>query len=316
MSETHVIFGAAGALGSAIARKLVERGEAVRAIVRDPQYARELLPDRVAIVPGTAEDLESSVSGCRGAAVVYQCANVRYSKWTSEMPRNTENVLEGARQAGARLLFPGNMYSYGRFQSNPITEEHPAASTSKKGVLRRQLEETLMAAHEAGEVRVVIPRYPDFYGINVTNPVFAPIFEGALAGKSPAWPGKLDVPHSLIYVDDAAEAAILLGGSEDAYGQVWHVPGPEALTGRQFIELVFREAGKPARARALSGTMFRLFGILIPDAAEMVEILYQFEQPMVLDGSKFARAFPDFKYTPHQEAVRRTLEWFRQRENG
>lgn len=313
MSDTHVVFGAAGALGSAIVRKLVERGEAVRAIVRDPEYARELLPDRVAIVPGTAEDLESAVSGCRGAAVVYHCANVRYSEWTSSLPRATENILEGAREAGARLLFPGNVYSYGKFQTDPATEEHPTAATSKKGILRRQLEETLMGAHEAGDVRVVIPRYPDFYGINVINPIFAPIFESALAGKSAAWPGKLDVPHSLIFVEDAAEAAILLGGAEDAFGQMWHVPGPEPLTGRQFIELIFREAGNPPRTRSLSGIMFRLFGIFVPDAGEMVELLYQFEQPMVLDGRKFARAFPHFQYTPHQEAVRRTLEWFRQR---
>ncbi len=36
----------------------------------------------------------------------------------------------------------------------------------------------------------------------------------------------------------------------------------------------------------------------MPDAEEMVELMYEFEQPLVLDGSKFANASPDFRYTP------------------
>jgi hypothetical protein len=32
-----------------------------------------------------------------------------------------------------------------------------------------------------------------------------------------------------------------------------------------------------------------------------------------LDGTKFARAFPSFGYTPHEEAIRQTVEWFSKR---
>jgi hypothetical protein len=30
-------------------------------------------------------------------------------------------------------------------------------------------------------------------------------------------------------------------------------------------------------------------------------------------GLKFARAFPSFGYTPHEEAIQNTVEWFRKR---
>jgi hypothetical protein len=43
----------------------------------------------------------------------------------------------------------------------------------------------------------------------------------------------------------------------------------------------------------------------------MVEVMYQFEQPFVLDGSKFAEAYPDFEYTPHDIGIADTVEWYK-----
>ena len=39
-------------------------------------------------------------------------------------------------------------------------------------------------------------------------------------------------------------------------------------------------------------------------------VLYQFEQPFVLDHSKYQRAFGN-QSTPHRKAIRRTLGWYR-----
>lgn len=312
-NETHVVIGATGALGSTIVRRLREEGKLVRAVARDVELANQLLPPSAGVVHGDMAYPESVKSALKGAAVIYHCVNIRYSEWERFMPGLTENILAGARREGARLLFPGNVYGYGPFQSVPATESHPPAATTKKGRVRNRIEQTLMDAHRAGEVQVVIPRFPDFYGPNVTNPLMTPIFQSALAGKEAGWPGKLDVPHDLVFIEDAARACVLLAEADDAYGQVWHVPGAGPLTGRRFTEMVFDAAGHRPKMRSLGRLLFRLFGVLIPDAGEMVEMLYLFEQPMVLDGSKFARAFPSFEYTPHPEAIRETVEWFRQR---
>ncbi len=312
MSKTHVVLGATGALGSAVVRRLAAQGETVRAVARDMDLAREILPASVGIVADNLLVPEQARTACEGAAVVYHCVNVRYSLWEKLMPVITDNVLEATKRAGARLVFPGNVYGYGPFQRIPATEDHPLAATSKKGRLRNRLEQRLMELHRAGKVPVVIPRFPDFYGPEVANPLMGPIFRQALAGKTAAWPGSLDAPHDLIFIDDAARASILLGATNDAYGETWHVPGAGPLTARQFIEMVFQAAGTTPNAKALSRLLFRFFGLLIPDAGEMVELLYQFEKPMVLDGGKFAAAFPDFRYTPHEEAVRKTVDWFKE----
>jgi hypothetical protein len=46
---------------------------------------------------------------------------------------------------------------------------------------------------------------------------------------------------------------------------------------------------------------------------ELNETLYQFERPFVSDASKFQGTFGPFEPTPHRDAVRRTVEWFRHR---
>jgi len=311
MNETHVVFGATGALGAAVVRQLAAEGKLVRAVVRDAGWAQQLLPSSAGVVVADATNAKSVRSACEGASVVYHCVNVRYSRWTSLMPAITENLLSGAREAKARLLFPGTVYGYGPLQACPATEDHPLGATSKKGQLRNSLERMLMEADRAGKVRVVIPRFPHLYGPNVTNPLMAPIFESALARKPTTWPMSLDTPHNLIYVEDAARACTLLASSRSAFGQVWHVPGPGPLTGRQFIEMVYRAAQANPDVKALRRYLFRIVGWFIPDAGEMVELLYLFEHPMLLDGSRFARAFPSFSFTPHQEAIASTVEWFR-----
>ena len=312
MAGVHVVFGATGALGSAIVRELIARGEFVRAVVRDPEEGKAILPETAGIVSGDALDPESAASAVRGAEVVYDCVNVRYSKWTEMLPSIRSNVMAAARKASALLVYPDTVHAYGPLQRTPATEEHPRAALSKKGMLRAEIEKNLLDADRRGDVRAVIPRYPDLYGPYVVNPTIRPMFEAALNEKTATWPVSLEVPHDLVFVEDAARAAILLGSRDDAYGQVWHVPGPGPLTGRQFLETIFAEAGTKPRVRAVGKRLFRLFGYFIPEAGEMGELLYQYENPLILDGRKFAAAFPDFRFTPHADAIRQSVEWYKE----
>ena len=50
MEEKHVVIGAAGALGSAIVGVLSGLGKSVRAVVRDVDRARRVLPPEADIV--------------------------------------------------------------------------------------------------------------------------------------------------------------------------------------------------------------------------------------------------------------------------
>ncbi|MBL7074285.1 hypothetical protein ISS37_03485 [candidate division KSB1 bacterium] len=77
--------------------------------------------------------------------------------------------------------------------------------------------------------------------------------------------------------------------------------------------MAFKAAGTKPNLGVMGRGFFRFFGLFVPDAREMVELMYEFEETLILNGSKFAGAFPSFKFTPHEDAVRQTVEWFRQR---
>jgi nucleoside-diphosphate-sugar epimerase len=308
----HVVFGAAGALGAAIVQNLTQQNKAVRAVVLDDGRARKVLPSSAEIVVADASKPDSIKPTFHNVSVIYHCVNVPYDKWTEVMPLVTGNILAGAIQTQANVVFPGNVYVYGRFQKVPTTEDHALAATAKKGKLRIALERKLMDAHSDGKAKVVIPRFPDYYGPNVTNKLMKPIFTAALSDKKARWVGNLNVQHDLVFIEDAAAACIMLGESASAYGEVWHVPGAGPTTGREFIDMAFRAAGNKPNIGLLSGRMLRVVGLVNSDAREMIELMYEFEEPLVLDGSKFSTEFPLFKYTSREEGIRKTINWFRQ----
>jgi nucleoside-diphosphate-sugar epimerase len=308
----HVVFGAAGALGAAIVQNLAQQNKAVRAVVRDVGQARKVLPSSAEIVVADASKPDSIKPAFPNVSVIYHCINVPYDKWTEVMPLVTDNILAGAIERQASVVFPGNVYVYGRFQRIPATEDHPLAATGKKGKLRIVLERKLMDAHNNGKVKVVIPRFPDYYGPNVTNKLMKPIFMAALSGKKASWIGNLDVRHDLVFIEDAAAACIMLGENASAHVEVWHVPGAGPITGREFIDMAFKAAGNKPNIGLLSGRSIRVAGLMNSDAREMIELMYEFEEPLVLDGSKFSTEFPLFKYTSYEEGIRKTIDWFRQ----
>jgi hypothetical protein len=58
-----------------------------------------------------------------------------------------------------------------------------------------------------------------------------------------------------------------------------------------------------------------LVGHVLPLAREGAEMVYQFEQPFVVDGSRAAGAF-GITATPYDEGVRRTLAGLREGDQG
>jgi nucleoside-diphosphate-sugar epimerase len=239
----HVVFGAAGALGAAIVQNLAQQNKPVRAVVRDVGRSRKVLPSLVEIVAADASKSDSIKPAFQDVSVIYHCVNVPYDKWTEIMPLVTDNILEGAIEVQANVIFPGNVYVYGRFQRIPATEDHPLAATTKKGKLRIALERKLMDEHRNGKVKVVIPRFPDYYGPNVTNNLMKPIFTATVSGEKASWIGNLDIQHDFVYIEDAASACTMLGETASSYGEVWHVPGAGPITGREFIDMAFKAAG-------------------------------------------------------------------------
>jgi nucleoside-diphosphate-sugar epimerase len=306
--ELHVVFGT-GAVGMAVTDELARRGKRVRVVNRS---GRARVPHGVEVVGGDATDEAFVREASEGASVVYFALNPPYNKWPELFPGLQAGVLEGAAAAGAKLIAMENLYMYGPTDGRPITEDLPYAANTRKGTVRARMSKELMEAHKSGRVRVAIGRASDFFGPRVlASAAGEQVFGRAVEGKSAQVAGDPDQPHTYTYVPDIGKGLVTLGEREEALGRAWHLPSPETLTTRQFVEMIFEEVGKPARVQAAPKIVLRALGLFNPAIRETIEMLYEFEEPFVVDDSSFERAFGE-RATPLRQAIQRTVRWYRE----
>jgi nucleoside-diphosphate-sugar epimerase len=307
--ELHVVYGT-GAVGMAVMDELVQRGpRRVRMINRS---GRARVPHGVEVVGGDATDEAFTREASEGASVVYFALNPPYDKWPELFPRLQAGVLEGAASAGAKLIAMENLYMYGPTDGRPITEDLPYAATTRKGTVRASMSKELMEAHKSGRVRVAIGRASDFFGPRaLTSAAGEQVFGRAVDGKSAQVAGDPDQPHTYTYTPDIGKGLVILGEREEALGQAWHLPSPETVTTREFVEMIFEAVGKPARVQAAPKILLRALGLFNPGMRETIEMLYEFEEPFVLDDSRFKQEFGDHA-TLLREAIQRTVRWYRE----
>lgn len=306
--KLHVIFGT-GPVGQATARELVRHGKVVKMINRSGKKPAGV-PENVTVVAGDVFDAALAKELAKGATHVYQCTNPAYHMWVEQFPTLQANTLGAAAAAGAKYIVMDNVYLYGDTHGQTIREDMPYNATNKKGTLRARMAKDVLAAHQSGKVRAVIARAADFYGPGVRDSAAGErMFGFAVQGKAASAAGNLDAKHSFTYIEDVGKALVILGERDEALGKAWHVPNAEVTTTRQFINLIFEELGQPAKMGAMGKLMMSIGGLFIPAARETVEMMYEFEQDFVVDGSLFTRTF-GLKATPYREGVKQTVAWY------
>jgi nucleoside-diphosphate-sugar epimerase len=307
IGELHVVFGT-GPVGLAVMDELVSKSKRVRMVNRS---GRASVPEGVQVVGGDATDEAFAREASEGASVVYFALNPPYTQWTELFPPLQAGVLEGAASAGAKLIAMENLYMYGPTDGRPLTEDLPYAPNTRKGTVRARMSQELMEAHKSGRVRVATGRASDFFGPRVlVSAAGEQVFGRAVEGKSAQVAGDPDQPHTYTYASDIGKELAILGEREEALGQAWHLPSPETVTTREFVEMIFEEVGKPARVQAAPKILLRAIGLFNPGIRETIEMLYEFEEPFVVDHSKFEQAF-GLHATPLKQAIGETVRWYR-----
>ena len=245
----HVVFGT-GQVGRVLTALLAGRGVAVRVVSRHkPAGMAEGIDWRAA----DAADPDAASDAAKGAAVIYQCLNAPYTQWPERFPPLQRGVLAAAERTGALLVSLENLYGYGPTGGRPMTEDLPLAATSVKGRTRAAMTAELLAAADGGRVRFAIGRASDFFGAGVTegSTLGERVFGNALAGRRADFIGNPDLPHSYSYIPDIAAGLATLGTDGRAMGQVWHLPGPQTVTTRAFLDLLAGQVGHPVAIRSV-----------------------------------------------------------------
>lgn len=305
----QIVFGT-GAVGLALIAELAGRGERVTAVNRSGGVR---LPEGVSLAMGDANDQAFTRSVCEGASVIYNCLNAPYSKWPAMLPALQQGLLSAAERSGAKLVVMDNLYMYGPTGGAPLTEELPFAATTRKGRCRAEMAQGLLEAHAAGRARVAIGRASDFFGPGALESAAGErVFATAVQGKKVQVLGDPDALHSYTYIPDIARGLVTLGSDDRAFGAAWHLPSAPAVSTREFVRMVFAAAGEPMKLARVSRPMLKLAGIFSPTIREVSEMLYEFEEPFIVDNSRFTATF-GWEATPLEQATTETVEWFKGR---
>ncbi len=284
----HVIFGT-GPLGQAVASELVARGESVRLVNRSGHLSAKLAG--VEVVAGDLTEVDSARRAVNGATVVYHCAAGPYTNWQGTLHRLMEGAIDAAASAGASLVYGDNLYTY-MPSSDPLTEETPERPRTRKGKVRKTVADLLRKAHEDGRVRAAIGRGSDFYGPGVlASAVGSEVFGRLQQGKTPRVLGNPDQLHSFTYIEDFGRGLAVLASHPEALGQTWHIPNAPALSTREFAARASKAMGKVTKVQTTPAWMIRALGLFNPMMREVAEMLYEWEQPFVVDHQKFEKAF-------------------------
>ena len=306
-SRLHVVFGA-GQVGRALVAHLVGGGQTVRVVSLHHTLA---LPEGVDEKFADVTDHEAATDAAKGASVIYQCLNAPYTDWPKRFPPLQLGVMAAAERSEALLVSLENVYGYGPTGGAPMTERTPLAATTVKGRTRTAMTRELFSASDAGRIRIAIGRASDFFGAGATESTLgARVFANAAADKRADFIGNPDLLHTYSYVPDIAAGLAVLGTDERAVGQVWHLPGPETVTTRAVLQLISGEVGHPVPLRSVPLLALRALGLVNPMMRGLAEMAYQFEQPFVLNTTKYVSTFGTVG-TLMNVAVKQTVAWYR-----
>ena len=304
----QTILGAGGTIGLELARILPEYTNRVRLVSRNP---KRVIPSNELFAADLLKQAEV-MRAVAGSEVVYLVVGLPYkvNVWREQWPAVMRHTIAACKAHGCKLVFFDNIYMYDRDHLCPMDENTPIRPTSKKGVVRAEVAHRLMHAVEKGEVEALIARSADFYGPGrQKNSVLTQtVFERLAVGKSAQWLLSLDHKHAFTFTPDASRATALLGNTEDAYGDVWHLPTTsEPMTGNQWIEAIAREFGVKARVQIATHSLMTMMGLFAPALREMKEMAYQYDRDYDFISDTFNKRF-NFEPTPYVQGIKAVVD--------
>ncbi len=304
----HTILGANGTIAAELIPVLQANAQQIRLVSRNPKKVTG-----AEVFQADMLNRDQVFEAVKGADVVYLLVGLEYNRkiWRTEWPVIMRNTIDACKAAGARLIFFDNVYMYGKVNGS-MTEATPYNPCSVKGKIRAEIDEMLLKEMKSGSLKALIATSADFYGPRTSKTSVASImiFDKMKKGKTAQWFVNAKQPHSFTYTPDAAVALYMLAGSENAYGQTWHLPTAKpALTGNEFISIAAKYMHAGNKVQVLPKWLVGMIGLFVPVMKELGEMLYQNEFPYIFDSSKFEKSF-QFKPTPYEEGIRQTAEWW------
>ena len=315
MPDTYVVTGAAGFIGSHIAERLLRDGQRVRIIdnlltgQRDSLEHLRALNGDLSIAIGSVTELDRVQALCRGADYVLHQAALPSVPRSIADPLETHlhcatgtlNTLIAARDKDVkRVVYAASSSAYGDQTSPTKRECLPAAPISPYAVAKLAGEHYCAAFTAAFGLETVSLRYFNVFGPrqdpHSTYAAVIPKFISLmLRGQPPPITGDGQQSRDFTYIDNVAHGNLLACQAPKASGEVINLAAGGSVSINDLA----------ARLNAIMGS--QLAPRYIPERPGDI-------QHSQADISKARRLLGYEPLVDFDEGLRRTVDWYRQRQ--
>jgi dihydroflavonol-4-reductase len=319
---TTLVTGAAGFLGSHVARQLVARGESVRVLMRPSSSNRAISDLSLEYVTGDLRDVASLERAVKGVDRVFHVA-ADYRLWAKK-PQDiydsnvggTKNLLTAAKHAGvAQLIYTSTVATIAVDRPQLPNEFTDARLEEMIGHYKRSKwmaeQEVLREAREGAPILVAMPTTPVGPWDWKPTPTGKIVLD-FLNGKMP---GYVDTGLNFVGVEDCAAGHLLI--SEKGKPGERYLLGAENLTLKGLLDLLAKLTALPAPflkiphglamgVAYLESALSRLVGKEPGIPVEGVRIA---QHKMFVDASRAQREL-GFAPAPVATALERAARWY------
>lgn len=262
-SANVLVTGGMGFIGSALARRLVELGAKVTLVDSlIPEYGGNPLniadfEDQVRVNISDVRDAHAMKYLVQGKDYLFNLAG-QTSHLDSMLAPDVDleincraqlSILEACRQHNPllKLVFASTRQIYGKPDYLPVDERHPLRPVDANGINKMSGEFYHLLYNNVYGIRACALRLTNTYGPRMRIKDARQTFLGTwirqlVQGTAfEVWGGAQ--VRDFTYVDDAVEAFLLAGASDEANGQVYNLGGCEVITLRDLAELAVRING-------------------------------------------------------------------------
>lgn len=322
-----IVTGATGFIGSHIARKLVEKGERVKVLLRKTSDTRNIDSLDVEKVYGDVGDPDSLRAAFAGCDTLYHSAGYvsfrksDYQKMLDVNVTGSANVFSAAKDSGVeKVLFTSSVAAIGvETDGSPLTEatEYNLYDQGIGYMNCKYLAEKEAVKFSKKGLHVVILNPSVVLG---PGDVYLSSSGSVLWFCKKKFPGYMNGTFNVVDVEDVAEGHLL--AAEKGKSGERYILANENVDVRGYFSLLEKVTGVSAPkikipyifAYATAFTLERLFGFSFPNYSSLdLDSIKLSVYNWHADSSKAEREL-GFTRRPIEETVERTVAWFR--ENG
>ena len=250
---TTLVTGGAGFVGSHLSTALAEDND-VRVVDDLSTGDASRLPEDVELIRGDVRDRGVLASAMADVDVVFHQAAMVSVERSVEVPRESQainaaatlDILEVARNVGARVVVASSAAVYGHPESIPVSESDRKEPTSPYGVDKLTADHYARLYADLYDVETVALRYFNVYGPGHSGGSYSGVIdvfaEQARADEPITVHGDGSQTRDFVHVSDVVSANLLAATTEHV-GEAFNVGTGRSITIRELAELVADATG-------------------------------------------------------------------------